>query len=240
MKKAAFLFWILFQCIPASAYAADVVRSPLVQQGDFNFDYKGKSQYDSNPRLDNIQDQDFGFGYGVTENWRTRIETEFTDQHNSGLQYKYIGLANTIALSGKDSFLPTAIFINIVSANKAYISNYVTAGLASQKELGPTTNMINLFLKHEYGNTASGKLSLLYRFQSKYNLYSYLEPGFELFGDTNKQSAFDNQMLKIGPGLFGTIPLGSERINYALSFLLGVTSASPDGTVQWRLSYTFH
>jgi hypothetical protein len=224
---------------PASAYAVDVVRTPIVNPGNFQFDYKGKYQSDANPRQDDVQEEDFGVGYGITDRWRSRLESEFVDNQGKGLDYKYISWANTVSLTGNDSPLPTAIFTNVAFANHAYISNYVTAGLASQKVIGPTTNTANLFLKHEFGDGASGKPSLLYRLQSKYNIYSYLSPGVELFGDTNKQDAMENQILKVGPGLFGTFNLGTQRVGYELVYLRGATTATPDNTLKWRLSYTF-
>lgn len=240
MRYVLFAFWIVSLLASFPAFAVETIKSPLINEGDLQLEHIGKYQEDSNPKRDDQKEYDLGASYGVTDRWRIRPQVEFEDKQNGNLHYKDFNVDNVISLTGNDSFMPTALYLNTLIADRTDSSHSITAGLITMKQLGPTRTTANLFLRREFGDTASNKTSVVYRLQSIYSVYKYANPGFELWGDSNKQDEFKNQSLKIGPGAFGKFEIaGAKNFGYELVYLFGATQASHDGTLKWRLTYDF-
>ncbi|HEU0118147.1 MAG TPA: hypothetical protein VFR09_05890 [Alphaproteobacteria bacterium] len=231
---------VILVFVPLPAFAVETIKSPIVNEGDMQLDHIGKYQYDSDPKRDDQKEYDLGVSYGLNDRWRIRPQFEFEEKGSGDLHYKDFNVDNIVSLTGNDSFMPTAFYLNALIADRSDSSHSLTAGLITMKEVGPTKTIANLFLRHEVGDTASNKMSVIYRLQSIYSLYKYANPGFELWGDTNKHDAFQDQSLQIGPGVFGKFEIGSaNNFGYELVYLRGATPGSHDGTLKWRLLYDF-
>ena len=240
MKYVVRAALVILISVPLPAFAVETVKSPIINEGDLQLEHIGKYQEDSNPKRDDQKEYDLGIAYGVTDRWRTKLQTEYEDKGSGNFHYKDFNWENIVSLTGNNSPVPTAFYLDLLAANRSDSSHSALTGFIFLKELGPTVNTANLFLRREFGDTASDKTSFVYRFQSRYHLYSYFDPGFELWGDTNKQDDFKNQSLKIGPGAFGKFEIaGAKNFGYELVYLFGATPASHDGTLKWRLTYDF-
>jgi len=172
----------IFLLAPHPVFAVETVKSPLIYEGDVQLEQLGKYQHDSSAKRDDEKEYDLGVAYGVTDRWRTKLQTEFEEKRSANLHYKNINWENIVSLTGNNSTLPTTLYLDVLAADRPDSSHSALMGIIMLKELGPTVNMVNLFLRREFGDTASDKTSFVYRFQSRYHLYSYLDPGFELWG----------------------------------------------------------
>jgi hypothetical protein len=126
-----------------------------------------------------------------------------------------------------------------VDFTRAHQANNFVFGDLGAKQFGRVIETANLLLHKDVGSqvTATG---LIYSSQTKYQVRPWLEPGFELYGDTNGKSRFDDQEFSAGPGLFGKIhTFDGQAIKYQIAYLLGATSATPDHAVRWKLEYEF-
>ena len=117
-------------------------------------------------------------------------------------------------------------------------------GLIGAKQFNNVLTTINLFGHKEYGNEADPIAGFAYSDQTKYLWKVWLQPGFEVFGDTNGQTKFQDQQLAIGPGIFGQLgPLlglkNGNDIKYEIGYLFGATRASPSQAARWKFEYEF-
>jgi len=121
----------------------------------------------------------------------------------------------------------------------------VTFGPTVSKVLGRTVNTFNLFIDKDVAGHASGRAQLNLAWQTRLTLdQPYLEPGIEIYskpGALNRFARFEDQDLRLGPVLYGTIRTfgGSSKLKYEVGYLFGLTPGTPDGTIKWRLEYEF-
>lgn len=230
---------------PLSGGAVETVKAPAVEKGELEIEHKGKYQHDASPARDDEKEFEFALAYGITERWKAEMETEYEQKRGADLAYKKFKFENVYALGseGDGDYLDSALYGDIALADKATDSHSLTGGILLRKNFSDTTHTANILLKTDFGDTATMGTNLIYRWQTRYNLARAFEPGFEILGDTRKKDAFRDQHLKIGPALYGTLPLGGtrgEKIGYSLGYFFGATPSTPDGTLRWALEYELH
>ena len=121
----------------------------------------------------------------------------------------------------------------------------MTIGPAISKDIGHTTNTINLFFTRELGpDQSTHGLDFSYAWQTKWNIWEQLSPAVEIYGDAGvvgRSPALSQQQLLVGPVAIGAfklhdLGLGSAgKLKYELGYLFGATPASPNGAIRWRL-----
>lgn len=232
----------IFGLMPEKAHAGEEVFSPYVTLGEWEFEQEGVVSYDRNPANNGAQDFENSIGYSPTAFWHAELESEFSRDPgpDQDLRYQSINWLNTLALAepGEFWFDPAAYFE--ADFARSGLPNTVISGLIGAKLIGPVLDTINLFGYKEYGPGAT-PFGVQYANQAKYRLAPWLEPGFELYGDTLGRAAFDNQLLQTGPGVFGQIFgfADGQEFKYEVAFLFGATPASPDQALRWKLEYEF-
>ena len=84
---------------------------------------------------------------------------------------------------------------------------------------------------------------LHYQIQARYRLLREFEFGVQAFGELGKWNHWDaseKQNHRLGPALFGKIPMGGrEAFKYDLAWLVGASKAAPDSTLRLQLEYEF-
>jgi hypothetical protein len=234
----------LFVALPVRA--GETVKSPNVEKGLLEFEHKGKYQMDVAGARNHVKEFEFNAAYGITAHWKTKLEVAFDDDKAGDATYRSIRFENVYQLTkvSQGSFADTALYNDVLFSDRSDSSHNMTFGVFARKDIGVTTHTANLNIRRDFGETAAQGTNLIYRWQTRYNLSPELQPGFEILGDTKKRDAFRDQSLGMGPALFGSFgfdKLGwgdkSQKIGYDLAYIVGVTPATPDGTLKWKLKY---
>ena len=64
--------------------------------------------------------------------------------------------------------------------------------------------------------------------------------GFGEMGKWNDWAAKDEQSHRVGPAVFGKLPLGGgQAIKYNAAWLVGTSKAAPDHTLRMQVEYEF-
>ncbi|MBY0427969.1 MAG: hypothetical protein K2Q32_01990 [Alphaproteobacteria bacterium] len=236
---------LLFVLLAASAWAGETVKTPNVEKGLLELEQKGRYQMDTVGTRNHKKELEFNVIYGVTERWKTKIEAVVDEDKAGDLTYRRTRIENVLQLTkAKDGFFAdTALYNDVTFSDRSDTSHDVTFGVLGRKDIGITTNTANLFVKKDWGDTAQKGTNVIYRWQTRYNVLPYFQPGFEILGDTKKRDAFRDQTLGIGPGFYGALPLDifggdkNQKLGYEVAYIFGTTPATPDGTIKWKLKY---
>src|SRR5216684_1796291 len=121
-----------------------------------------------------------------------------------------------------------------------------TFGPLIQKELSDvmgtdTVHTLNLLFSKEVGRNRTDDTPFFYAWQSRVRLDPHFEPGIEIDGQMDDIAApgkLADQRHRAGPvvaGLHSLAPYG--KIKYEVGYLFGLTHATEDGTMRWRLEY---
>lgn len=256
MKEFAFNFAlriaiiVLFWMVAAPAFAGETVKSPNVEQGLFEIEQKGRYTTDSAAARDDKKELEFNIGYGVSEHWKTKIESTIDEDKAGDLTYRRTKFENVLQLTKAKNgfFADTALYNDVSFSDRSDSSHDVTFGVLAHKDLGGFINTGNLFVKKDFGDTAVSGINFLYRWQTRYNLMPEFQPGFEILGDTKKKDAFRDQSLHMGPGIYGNFGFDkwapsflpadkAQKIGYEVVYTIGATPATPDGNLKWKLKY---
>ena len=64
--------------------------------------------------------------------------------------------------------------------------------------------------------------------------------GFGETGEWDNWASSDEQEHKLGPAIFGKVPVGSHAaVKYNAAWLVGMTDATPDNTFRMQVEYEF-
>lgn len=229
---------LLLMAAPHQAGAVEVL-SPYVSK-EIELEHQGYVSHDRNADNSNGQDYVASVGISPLPWYRVEFEGEFAREPGSDQEVRYdsFNIENTFMLTEPGEYwLDTGLFYEMDFARQG--PNDIIFGLLGAKEVGSFRETFNLLAHKDYGpgNEPTG---FIYSNQLRYHYKAYLEPGFEIFGDTDHKARFDDQQLAIGPGIFGKIyTFNGQAIKYELGYLFGATTATPDGAVRWKLEYEF-
>jgi hypothetical protein len=132
-----------------------------------------------------------------------------------------------------------------VATGKNAGPNEITFGPVIAKEIGRTTNTVNLFLTRQLGpDQTSEGLDFSFAWQTKWNISPFLSPAIEIYGDPGVIGSiqrYSQQQLLLGPVAIGAVKLSqlgvgnAGELKYELGWLFGATQATPNGTLRWRV-----
>ena len=98
-------------------------------------------------------------------------------------------------------------------------------------------------IERRYRTTALSQTELLYQWQAKYRWLPQFEFGLQGFGEMGKWdhwASADNHTDRLGPAIFGKLPLGEHRaIRHNAAWLIGAAKASPDHTFRMQVEYEY-
>lgn len=239
-----FLFLLAVTGLAAlPAAAVETVKSPSVTKGELGFEYKGKYEHDHRAARDGRQEANGGISYGVTRFWQTEVEGVFDQPAGGAMEYANVEWENVLRVAdqkdiGVDLALHQALSFSEPHAGAhAYMFGLI-ARRGIDTNFGPVDFTGNLRLSRDFGGNAENGTSFIYRGQALYNYHAQFKPGLEVYGDTRKKDAFVDQSLKVGPVIKGGFDVAEKQaIGYEVGYTFGATSATPDGTLRWKLEY---
>ena len=224
------------------------VRSPIVEEGEWEVEHNGAVTFDK-PKsgLNNDQSYTFSLGYAPFSWWRLELEGETEAPPGGNLQYTATTFENTFQLAPQGKYwLDPGFFVEYSLAGQHHTPNEIRFGPILQKEApgfagAGTLHTLNLFFSKELGPNRGDATGMSFAWQSRLLLHPLFEPGVEYYADVSDIGRFGkpaDQQHRIGPmfaGAWNLAPYG--KIKYELGYLFGLTRATERGAVLWKLEY---
>lgn len=251
MKTLAFAL-IAALLVPVAARADFHIVSPYeIDYGEIELEHNGSASFHRNPDLSGAQSHTIEIGTGLTTWWHSEIELGFDRDpgFSQPTLLTQIVTENMFQLTEPGAeFLDLGFYVEYgqwLPTGKHAGSNEIEFGPVIAKDIGRTTTTLNLFFTRQLGpDQTSQRLDFTYAAQTRWNIWQPLSPAIEVYGDAGALGAspkFSQQQLLVGPvGVgslrFAQLGLGSAgKLKYEIGWLFGATSASPQGTLRWRI-----
>jgi len=244
VKRSLLCVCIVLTALPA--YAIDKIYTPYVDAGEWELEYFGQRSMDDNRAKDNAQTHELSVGYGANDWWKTEFYGIWQKDVGDHVSFDAVEWENTFQFTKPGAYWAdtgaTLAYEWTLDGNQA---DAVEARLLFAKNIGPTTNVLNLALEKEVSGGTHDGLEASILWSSRYNYSPYLQPGFEIqsaLGEVNDAESADDQEHYIGPVAYGTLPFEVEGdhiegLQYCLGYLFGVSDAASDGQVVMQLEY---
>lgn len=233
---------LLAACQFASAGPSDYVYMPTVEYGEREIDFKlGSARKASEPSESAAS---LGFGYGATEWWFTELYVKYKRENGERTRYDAIEWENKFQLTESGRYpLDIGFLIEVERPRNRDEGWEVTWGPLLQTELGRFQLNGNLLFQRSYRVEAAADTELKYQYQAKYRWKREFEFGLQGFGELGKWNDWaprDERSHRVGPAVFGKLPLGGrEAIRYNAAWLFGTSSAAPDRSFRLQVEYEF-
>jgi hypothetical protein len=239
-------FW---SCLISTAARADFkVRSPIVDYREIEFEHNGATTFDkAKSGRSNNQSYTNEIGIGPFPGWFVELEGEWAAPSAENLRYEATTIENYFQLTPQGKYwIDLGFFAEYSHAASRADPDSFTFGPLVQKELPgflgtDTLHTLNLLVSKEVGRNRTDDTGFLYAWQSRLRLNPLFEPGVEVYGeigDIERPGKLADQQHRIGPVLVGQYNLfGYGKIKYEMGYLFGLTRATEDGAVRWRLEY---
>jgi hypothetical protein len=231
-----------------SANAEFKLRYPIVEYRELEIEHNGSVTFDkSKSGKNNNQSFPTEIEFGFLPWWKIGIETNIEAESGQNIHYEATALENYFQLSPQGKYwADLAFFTEFERPASRNGAHSATFGPLIQKELPnllglDTVHTVNLLFEKEIGHNADPATPLRVAWQSRARLHPLLEPGFEYYGDIGDVAApgkIADQQHRVGPiiaGLYAFPPYG--KLKYEMGYLFGLTRATENGALRWRLEY---
>jgi hypothetical protein len=228
--------------IHAAAEPADYVYEPKVEYGEREIDFKfGTASKGDDPRESAAS---IGFGYGAREWWFTEFYLKYKRENGETTKFDAVEWENKFQLTETGKYpVDVGFLIEIEHPQDRTEGWEVKWGPLFQTEFGKVQMNFNLLLQRSYRSDAPAETEFKYQWQAKYRWKKEFEFGLQGLGETgawNHWAPREEQNHRIGPAVFGKIPLGGgQAIQYNAAWLLGASKAAPDHTLRMQMEYEF-
>ncbi len=226
---------------------AGYIKLPAIEYGEREIEVKyGSSKLGEGEGRESAGT--FGFGYGVTPTWFTEAYLKYKKALDDRSRFDAVEWENKFLLTETGKYPVDVGFFVEIEVPRARSEGYeLRLGPLFQVETGNMQLNGNFFLKRQYHSESAPAEAPVtefhYQAQLKYRYQRELEFGIQALGELGRWNHWDKHEMqnhRVGPAIFGKLPLGGrEAIRYDAAWLFGATKASPDSTVRLQLEYEF-
>jgi hypothetical protein len=248
MKKIATP--ILFAACAISTWVhadpADYVKIPAIEYGEYELETKFGTSKLANGE-GRVSAGTFGLGHGVTPNWFTEAYFKYQKLPGERTRYDAFEWENKFLLTETGKYpVDLGLFVELEVPRDRKEGYEFRFGPLLQSEFGRIQVNANFFLKRQVRVDPAGEpqeTEFHFQMQTKYRLMREFEFGVQAFGELGKWRHWEpckQQNHRIGPAIFGKIPMGGkEAFRYDLAWLVGANKASADSTMRLQMEYEF-
>ena len=232
----------LLSPLRAFSEPADYVYTPAVEYGEKEIDFKaGSARKADDPRSSAAS---VGFGYGAKEWWFTEIYLKYKSEDNEGVKHDAFEWENKFQLTETGAYPVDVGFLVEVERPRDHAEGWeVKWGPLFETDFGKIQLNANALFKRNYRVQEAGETEFLYQWQAKYRWIREFEFGFQGFGEMGKWNRWanaDERSHRVGPAVFGKLPVGNRQaIRYNAAWLLGASKAAPDHTFRVQVEYEY-
>jgi high-affinity iron transporter len=232
----------------SAAQAQLKVRYPVVDYREVEIEHFSDITFDKpNSGKTNNQRYTNEYGFGPLPNWFVELGTEFHAPNGENITYDATEFENYIQLTPTGKYWgDLAMFGEYEMPIGRGDAKSFTFGPLGQTELGEIAgygalHTLNLLFTKRVGNNSTDATQLNIAWQSRLLINPLIAPGFEYYSQIDQilnPGKPAEQQHRIGPVLVGLqnfAPYG--KLKYEAGYQFGLTSATPRGTVRWRLEY---
>lgn len=221
---------------PAYAGAADKVYEVKAVKGEMEFEFRGG--YEDADSGGNPYQAVFDVGYAVSDRWLTELVVKYDDAapgHDgriSALEWE-----NVVALTEVGRYwMDLGLFSELVYKLHDDLWK-LEMGPMFQKSVGSEQFNANLVFERELKDGADTEV--VYRGQWKHRAGRALEYGLQVFGDMGTFEHFGRaDEHKLGPALFGTVPVGgNNKWAWDVAVLAGLNRSAPDLSLRFEIEF---
>ena len=240
--KSTIAATILVASASAIAGPADYIYTPAVEYGEKEIDFK----YGTGRQGDAARESaaSIGFGYGAKEWWFTEFYVKYKAADFQRTKYDALEWENKFQLTEQGQYpVDFGLILEIERPTDRSEGWEVKWGPLFQTDFGKWQFNGNVLFERNYRADTPSDTVLQYQWQVKYRLQESFEYGLQGFGEVGKWdnwSPTDQRDHKLGPAIFGKLPLGNRQaIKYNAAWLLGASQAAYDHTLRLQVEYEF-
>lgn len=227
----------------ALAGPSDYVRTPLVDEGEREFDFKaGSAQSRDGGRESQWS---LGFGLGVNRWWFTEVYAIWHKEPGEKHGFDAFEWENKFQLTETGKYpLDVGLLLEIERPKDRSEGYELRWGPLLQTEIGNRVQAnLNLLLEKHVRVADGAPAELGYQWQLKYRWQPQLEWGVQGFGDVGPYKHWEpaaEQTHLAGPALFGRLKAGERQtVKYNAAALFGLNQHSPRHTLRLQAEYEF-
>lgn len=245
--KAAALAALFLLVRPEGAQALDgKVYSPQVNKGEAEIEYASTRTFDADKSKNDIQENQFSVGYGVTDFWAPEIYYA-TFQRGPGQPMDFTAneFENRFQFwpAGK-YWLDAGLLASYHFAAKRNAADSVELKILLQKDFGHFTTLVNAGGEREVGSHSTAGNGLTSAVNTRYRWLPQFEPGIELqsgYGMWGDHLSFNQQEHYLGPIAYGKVlPQTLPGLKYEAGYFVGISSAAASNAMRLKLEYEMY
>ena len=220
----------------------DYVRTPIVEEGEKEIDFKWGVEKRKNMASGTATS--VGFGWGATSWWFTELYGKWHRAPGESSGFDAWEWENRFQLLETGKYPVDLGFLLEIERPKDRSEGYeLTYGPLLQSEWGAIQGNLNLLWQRHVRASAPFATDLHYQLQLKYRASEKFEWGAQGFGSLGRWdqwSPSSQQEHQFGPAIFGKIRTGTaQAVRYNAALLFGTNDASPRTAVRLQAEYEF-
>jgi hypothetical protein len=232
--------------LPLTAQAfgpADYVYTPHVTFGEHEIDFKAGGW--KKPGEDRERAWSIGYGYGASQHWWTEFYGKFESAGNESLsKFDAWEWENKFQFTDQGEYpLDVGMVVELERPKNRAEGYEIRLGPLFQTDVGKVQLNGNLLFQRNIRAATPQQTEFGYQWQAKYRWRPEFEFGLQGFGETGKWNHWDpanERTHRLGPAVFGKLPLGGrEALRYNAAWLIGTTDGAPKNTFRMQLEYEF-
>jgi len=232
----------LFTATFAHAGPNDYIRTPTVEYGEREIDFKTGTHKNRDGSTESANS--VGFGFTPTSWWFTELYAKYARPAGEPNGFDAWEWENRFQLTEPGQYPVDVGMLLEIERPKDRTEGYeLTYGPLFQAEWGKLQGNFNLFIQQHVRASAPFTTELHYQGQLKYRDNEQLEWGAQAFGNVGQWNQWNpgrQQEFKIGPALFGKVRTGTKQaIKWNAALLHGTTNATPTNTFRLQAEYEF-
>jgi hypothetical protein len=230
---------------PAHADPQESVYSPIVEQGELEFELKSgwaKLRQDG-ADAGRIDGQSLSVGYGVTRWWFTEIGANWLKPPGSSRGFDAWEWENRFQLTETGRYFADLGLLLEIERPKDHSEGYeLRYGPLIQADFGTQwQGNLNLLFERHVKADAPSRIEFGYQWQLKNRWRRAFEWGLQGFGTAGPWDDWapsGEQAHIAGPAVFGKLRLGGQQVlNYNVGYLLPLNKGAPRNTIRLQLEF---
>jgi hypothetical protein len=226
----------------ALAGPGDYVHSPIVEYGEHEIDVHGGHARSADGTYESALSA--GWGIGLTPWWFTEAYVKFEGATGEKLEAEAIEWENIFQFTETGRYPVDVGMLVEVERSKDHAEGYeVVYGPLVQGDVGEVQLNGNLLLESHVHAAEKTDTELKYEWQAKLRWRREFEPGLQGFGELgewNHWAPTSGQSHVWGPAVLGRLKVaGRQALRYDAALLFGMTGASADRTLRFRVEYEY-